>query len=63
MDNVVLWGCNQGSAKLFNCFDPGMNKEKVPFRMPANALSPDTVARRILEAHSQGHKGILDLSE
>jgi NAD(P)-dependent dehydrogenase (short-subunit alcohol dehydrogenase family) len=36
--------------------------EKAPFRMPANALSPETVARRILEAHSQGHKGTLDLS-
>ena len=37
--------------------------EKVPFRMPANALSPETVARRILDAHGQGHKGTLDLSE
>jgi 3-oxoacyl-[acyl-carrier protein] reductase len=37
--------------------------EKVPFRMPANALSPETVARRILEAHSQGHTGTLDVSE
>ena len=60
---MVLWERNKNFEKLFNCFDPGMNKEKVPFRMPANALSPDTVARRILEAHSQGHKGTLDLSE
>jgi NAD(P)-dependent dehydrogenase (short-subunit alcohol dehydrogenase family) len=37
--------------------------EKVPFRMPDTALSPETVARRILEAHSQGHKGTLDLAE
>jgi NAD(P)-dependent dehydrogenase (short-subunit alcohol dehydrogenase family) len=37
--------------------------EKVPFRMPANALSPEAVAQRVLEAHYQGHKGILDLSE
>jgi len=35
---------------------------KVPFRMPGNALPPETVARRILEAYEQGHKGILDLS-
>jgi hypothetical protein len=31
--------------------------------MPANALSTETVARRILEAFSEGHKGALDLSE
>lgn len=37
--------------------------EKVPFSMPANALSPETVASRILEAYGQGHKGTLDLSE
>ncbi len=36
--------------------------EKVPFRMPASALSAESVARRLLEAHHQGHKGILDLS-
>jgi len=37
--------------------------EKVPFRMPTNALSPEDVAQRVLEAHHHGHKGILDLSE
>ncbi len=36
--------------------------EKVPFRMPDNALSPEAVAGRILDAHLQGHKGILDLT-
>jgi 3-oxoacyl-[acyl-carrier protein] reductase len=36
--------------------------EKVPFRMPANALSPEVVAQRILEAYQQGQKGVLTLS-
>jgi NAD(P)-dependent dehydrogenase (short-subunit alcohol dehydrogenase family) len=36
--------------------------EKVPFRMPANAITPGVVADRILEAHYRGHKGVLDLS-
>ncbi len=35
--------------------------EKVPLRMPAETLSPEAVARHILEAHQQGHKGTLDL--
>lgn len=37
--------------------------KKVPFRMPADALSPEVVAQRVLEAHYQGHKGRLDLPE
>ena len=37
--------------------------EKVPFRMPADALSPEVVAQRVLEAHYQGHKGRLELSD
>jgi 3-oxoacyl-[acyl-carrier protein] reductase len=37
--------------------------KKAPFRMPTNALSPEDVAQRVLEAHHHGHKGILDLSE
>jgi len=36
--------------------------EKVPLRLPQNALSPETVARQILDAHQQGHKGILNLN-
>jgi NAD(P)-dependent dehydrogenase (short-subunit alcohol dehydrogenase family) len=35
--------------------------QKVPFRMPANALSPDQVAERIVSAIANGHNGILDL--
>ena len=31
--------------------------------MPADALSPEVVAQRVLEAHYQGHKGRLDLPE
>ncbi len=37
--------------------------EKVPFRKPADALAPEALARRVLEAHSQGYKGMLDLTE
>jgi 3-oxoacyl-[acyl-carrier protein] reductase len=35
--------------------------EKVPLRLPAEALSPEAVAQQILEAHQQGHKGVLNL--
>jgi NAD(P)-dependent dehydrogenase (short-subunit alcohol dehydrogenase family) len=35
--------------------------QKVPFKTPANALKPEAVARRILAAHREGHKGTLDL--
>jgi NAD(P)-dependent dehydrogenase (short-subunit alcohol dehydrogenase family) len=36
--------------------------DKVPMRLPAHALSPQTVAERILEAYREGHKGSLDLA-
>jgi NAD(P)-dependent dehydrogenase (short-subunit alcohol dehydrogenase family) len=36
--------------------------EKVPLRLPANALSPEAVAQRIIEAYQQGQKGVLDLT-
>ena len=35
--------------------------QKVPFRMPANALSPEQVAERIVSAIDNGHNGTLDL--
>lgn len=35
--------------------------QKVPLRLPTNAVSPYEIARQILEAHQQGHKGILNL--
>jgi 3-oxoacyl-[acyl-carrier protein] reductase len=35
--------------------------EKVPLRLPANALKPEVLARQIIEAHEQGHKGTLDI--
>ncbi|MCS6936801.1 MAG: SDR family NAD(P)-dependent oxidoreductase [Candidatus Bipolaricaulota bacterium] len=35
--------------------------EKVPFRVPANALSPEQVAQAIVQAWEQGQEGILDL--
>jgi NAD(P)-dependent dehydrogenase (short-subunit alcohol dehydrogenase family) len=37
--------------------------EKVPLRLPADALSPEAVAQQILEAHLQGQKGILNLTQ
>lgn len=35
--------------------------KKVPFRMPANALTPEAVARRIIEAYQSGQSGLLDM--
>jgi len=35
--------------------------DKVPLRMPADAASPEKVAKKILEAYRSGHKGQLDL--
>jgi len=34
--------------------------KKVPFRMPANALAPQAVAQKILEAYHAGHSGGLE---
>lgn len=36
--------------------------KKVPLRLPANALQPEVLARQIIEAHEQGHKGTLDVA-
>ncbi len=36
--------------------------QKVPFRMPANALAPELVAERILTAYQEGFKGTLDIT-
>jgi NAD(P)-dependent dehydrogenase (short-subunit alcohol dehydrogenase family) len=36
---------------------------KVPMRMPANALPPETVARSILAAYASGHKGVLEAAD
>ena len=35
--------------------------DKVPFKLPAGAMSPDEVAERILAAYRDGHRGQLDL--
>ena len=35
--------------------------EKVSLNLPGHAASPQDVARRILEAHASGHKGVLDI--
>lgn len=35
--------------------------DKVPFRIPAHALSPEQVAQAILQAWKEGREGILDL--
>jgi len=34
--------------------------KKVPFRMPANALAPEAVAQKIVEAYQSGQSGLLD---
>ena len=36
--------------------------QKVPFKMPGNAMSPAQVAQAILAAYAEGHKGMLDLA-
>ncbi len=36
--------------------------QKVPYKMPGNAMSPAQVAQAILAAYAEGHKGTLDLS-
>jgi short-subunit dehydrogenase len=35
--------------------------EKVPFRMPANALSAQDVADKILDAYRNADSGVIDL--
>lgn len=35
--------------------------DKTPLRLPKDALSPQTVAAHILQAHREGHKGVLDI--
>lgn len=35
--------------------------DKVPFNLPAKALSPEEAAQRILAAHRENHRGVLDL--
>jgi NAD(P)-dependent dehydrogenase (short-subunit alcohol dehydrogenase family) len=36
--------------------------QKVPLRLPPTALTPEALARQIIQAHQQGHKGALDLT-
>lgn len=36
--------------------------QKVPFSMPKDAMSPEKVAQRIMDAYAQGHRGVLDLT-
>jgi hypothetical protein len=35
--------------------------DKVPFKLPAGAISPDEAAEKILSAYREGHRGVLDL--
>jgi NAD(P)-dependent dehydrogenase (short-subunit alcohol dehydrogenase family) len=35
--------------------------DKVPFKLPPGAMSPDEVAARILAAYHDGHRGVMDL--
>jgi NAD(P)-dependent dehydrogenase (short-subunit alcohol dehydrogenase family) len=35
--------------------------DKVPFKLPPGALTADEVAARMLAAHGEGHRGVLDL--
>jgi 3-oxoacyl-[acyl-carrier protein] reductase len=36
--------------------------QKVPFKMPGNALSPEAVAEKVVEAVKAGHDGSLDIA-
>jgi NAD(P)-dependent dehydrogenase (short-subunit alcohol dehydrogenase family) len=36
--------------------------KKVPFKMPGNALSPEEVAEKVVEAINTGHQGALDIA-
>lgn len=36
--------------------------DKVPLKLPKDALSADSVAQQIIDAHQQGHKGTLDIT-
>jgi len=36
--------------------------QKVPFKLPPEAMKPEAVAERILAAYDEGHRGVLDLS-
>lgn len=35
--------------------------DKVPLKLPADAATPEQIAGRILQAHRDGHKGVLDI--
>lgn len=35
--------------------------DKVPFKLPSGAMSPEDAAEQILAAHGDGHRGVLDL--
>lgn len=35
--------------------------DKVPFKLPPGALSPEEAAERILDAYREGHRGVLEL--
>ena len=36
--------------------------DRAPFRMPKDAMPPERVAERIVEAYAEGHQGQLDLT-
>jgi NAD(P)-dependent dehydrogenase (short-subunit alcohol dehydrogenase family) len=36
--------------------------KKVPFQMPGNALSPEALAEKVIEAIAAGHQGALDIA-
>lgn len=36
--------------------------QKVPFKMPGNALSPEAVAEKVVAAVNAGHQGVLDIA-
>jgi NADP-dependent 3-hydroxy acid dehydrogenase YdfG len=36
--------------------------QKVPFRLPGNAMTPEALAERILTAYGEGHKGTLEIA-
>jgi 3-oxoacyl-[acyl-carrier protein] reductase len=36
--------------------------EKVPFKRPPSAVTPEALAARVLDAHEAGHRGVLDVA-
>ena len=53
MKTAMIWGAAGGIGSAL---------VTMPFRMPANAMTPEAVAAAILSAYEAQHSGKLDLS-